>query len=97
MALHSTNPIEKDGRTYGLLAASLALSPMWRSDGVGLSIAVRLTPYRVGEDGPERLDDAVQAVVFGDATMAAREDPALAQFLGAIQAAGQAFIDAKGL
>ena len=97
MALTMNQPIERDGKVYDLLAANLAMSPMWRPDGVGLSVAVRLTPYRAGKDGPEHLDDAAQAVVFGDATMAAREDPALAQFLGAIQAAGQAFIDAKGL
>ena len=97
MALHSTNPIEKDGRTYGLLAASLALSPMWRSDGVGLSIAVRLIPYRESESGPAYLEDAAKAVVCADAMQEAVNDPDLARFLKAIEAAGQAFVTAKGL
>lgn len=97
MALHTNNPVQRDGKTYGLLAANLALSPMWRPDGVGVSIAVRLTPYRLGDNGPERLDDDARAVVFGDATQDAQHDPDLAAFLQAIEAAGQAFINAKGL
>lgn len=97
MALTANQPIERDGKAYGLLAVNLAMSPMWRPDGLGLSVAVRLTPYRMGTKGLEHLDDAAQAVVYGDATVAAQEDPALAEFLKAIEAAGQAFIDAKGL
>lgn len=97
MALKTNQPIVKDGNTYDKLAANLALSPMWRPDGVGVSIAVRLTPYRDTGAEPERLDDAAQAVVYGDATVDAQNDPDLAAFLAAIEAAGQAFIDAKGL
>lgn len=97
MALTSTQPIERDGKVYDRLAANLALSPMWQADGLGCSIAVRLTPYRVGPGGPERLDDAAQAVVYGDAVEAAASDLDLARFLQALEAAAQAFIDAKGL
>lgn len=97
MALTTTQPIERDGKVFDRLAANLALSPMWQADGLGCSIAVRLTPYRVGPDGPERLDDAAQAVVYGDAVQAAATDPDLARFLMALEAAAQAFIDAKGL
>jgi hypothetical protein len=97
MALHTNNPIDRDGHTYGLLAANLALSPMWRPDGVGVSIAVRLTPYLAGPDGPEHLDDEARAVVYGDATVAAQTDPAVSAFLTALEQAAQAFIDAKGL
>lgn len=97
MALTTNQPVERDGATYDRLAANLALSPMWRADGVGVSIAVRLTPYRQGDNGPEQLDDAAQAVVYGDATQAAQSDPDLARFLMALEAAAQAFIDAKGL
>lgn len=97
MALTTNQPIEQDGKVYDRLAVNLAMSPMWRPDGMGVSIAVRLTPWRVGDDGPERLDDQAQAVVYGDATQDAQTDPVLAQFLMALEAAGQAFIDAKGL
>lgn len=98
MALSTNNPIASDGQSYGLLAVSMALSPLWGTTGLSCSIAVRLTPYRLGDGGtPESLDDAARAVVFGDARHAAQSDPDLAQFLQAIESAGQAFIDAKGL
>lgn len=97
MSITTNNPIERDGKVYDKLAANLALSPMWRPDGIGLSIAVRLTPYRVGESGPERLDDAAQAVVFGDAMVAAQDDPAVRELLLGLEQVAQRFIDAKGL
>jgi hypothetical protein len=97
MALTTTQPVNRDGKIYDKLAANLALSPLPHADGYGVSIAVRLTPYLVGADGPERLDDAAQAVVYGDATFDAQSDPAVAAFLLALEQAAQAFIDAKGL
>lgn len=97
MAITTNQPIERDGKIYDRLAANLALSPMWREDGIGVSIAVRLTPYLAGPDGPERLDDEARAVAYGDATVDAAGDPVLAAFLQALEAAAQAFIDAKGL
>ena len=97
MAIITTNPAIKDGQTYDKLAINLALSPMAHADGYGASIAVRLTPYRVGPDGPEQLPDEARAVVYGDASVAAADDPVLAEFLLALEAAGQAFITAKGL
>lgn len=97
MALTTTQPVIRDGKAYQKLAANLALSPMQHPDGFGVSIAVRLTPYLVGPDGPEKLDDEARAVVYGDATVEAATDPAVAAFLQALEAAAQAFIDAKGL
>lgn len=97
MALITAQPVERDGKTYDKLAANLALSPMQHADGFGVSIAVRLTPYLVSPDGPEKLDDAARAVVYGDATVEAQTDPAVAAFLQALEAAAQAFIDAKGI
>jgi hypothetical protein len=97
MALKTNQPIVKDGQTYANLAANLALSPMPRADGFGVSIAVRLTPYRLGDSGPEMLNDEARAVVYGDAMVNAQTDPAVAAFLQALEVAAQAFIDAKGL
>jgi hypothetical protein len=97
MAIYTNNPVNKDGKVYDKLAVNLALSPMQHSDGFGASIAVRLTPYLLGEEGPEKLEDEARAVVYGDATVDAASDPVLAQFLAALEAAGQAFINAKGL
>lgn len=97
MALTTTQPVIRDGKTYDKLAANLALSPMQHPDGFGVSIAVRLTPYLVGPDGPEKLDEEARAVVYGDATVEAATDPDVAAFLLSLEAAAQAFIDAKGL
>jgi hypothetical protein len=97
MAIKTNQPVIKDGNAYENYGVNLALSPMWKSDGVGVSIAVRLTPYRPGSEGPDHLDEEARAVVYGDATQDALNDPDLAEFLRAIEAAGQAFIDAKGL
>jgi hypothetical protein len=97
MAITTKHPVKRNGKTYDLLGVSLALSQMWKPNGVGVSIAVRLTPYRNSDVGPERLDDEARAVVYGDATQDAQTDPVLAAFLQAIEAAGQTFIDAKGL
>jgi hypothetical protein len=97
MALTTNNPITADGKIYDKLAANLALSPMEQADGFGVSIAVRLTPYLVGANGPERLDAEAKSVVYGDATVEAQTDPDVAQFLQALEAAAQAFINAKGL
>ena len=76
---------------------NLALSPLQREGGFGVSIAVRLTPYYLGPDGPETLQDEARAVVYGDATQDAATDPVLSQFLQALEVAGQAFIDGNGL
>jgi hypothetical protein len=97
MAIHTNQPIEQDGKTYDKFAINLALSPMRHDDGYGASIAVRLTPYCVTENGPENLEAEVKAIVYGDAMVAASSDPDLLAFLMALEAAGQAFIDAKGL
>lgn len=97
MAIITTNPVQKDGKTYDKLAVNLALSPLQRESGFGVSIAVRLTPYLLGPDGPETLPDEARAVVYGDASKDAQNDPVLAEFLQALEAAGQAFITAKGL
>lgn len=97
MALYTHHPVEKDGKVYDKLAVNLAMSPMQQENGFGVSIAVRLTPYRVGEDGPEKLEEDARAVVYGDATVDAANDPVLAKFLMDLEAAGQSFINGKGL
>lgn len=97
MELIASNPIEHEGKVYDRLAANLALSQILQNDGIRAPIAVRLTPYRIGEDGIEQLQEATQSVVFGDALEAAQADPDVAEFVLALKDAAQAFIDAKGL
>lgn len=97
MEITTANPIEHDGKVYNRLAANLALSQILQPDGIRVSIAVRLTPYRVGPQGIEVLEDAELPVVFGDALEAAQSDPALAQFLESLKDAAETYINSKGL
>lgn len=97
MEITTANPIERDGKVYDRLAANLAISQILQPDGIRVSIAVRLTPYRVGPQGIEALEDAVLPLVFGDALEAAQSDPAIAQFLGALKNAAETYINTKGL
>ena len=97
MAIYSSKPIEKDGRVFDKLAINMAFSPRWEADRVGCSVAMRLTPYCRDEQGVAQLEDAAQAVVFGDVIEEAASDPDVLACARALEAALQAFITAKGL
>lgn len=97
MAIRTTTPIEKDGRIYDRLAINMAFSPMWREDGVGCSVAMRLVPYCKDAERFDRLEDQAQAVVFGDVVQEAQSDPDVLACALALEAALQAFVTAKGL
>jgi hypothetical protein len=51
MPIQSTNPIEVDGIIYPYYLVNLAISPLVKPTDIGGSVAMRLTPYRVLEDG----------------------------------------------
>jgi hypothetical protein len=51
MPIQSTNPIEVDGNIYPYFMINLSISPLVKETTVGGSVAMRLTPYRVLEDG----------------------------------------------
>ena len=51
MPITSTNPIEVDGNVYPYFMVNLAISPLVKPTDIGGSVAMRLTPYRVLEDG----------------------------------------------
>lgn len=97
MAIVTRNPIPDAEGDYNMLGINLAVSPMWREDSIGCSVAMRLTPFRVNDGKVEKLDDQARAVVYGDAFAEAVNDPALAECVQAIEAALQAFVTAKGL
>lgn len=93
-------PDPEGGADYDRLAPTLAMAP--RFNGCigmsGMSVAVRLTPYRESEDGLlQPLESGTQAVVYGDAMEAAKSDRALARCILKIEAALQEFINAKNL
>lgn len=97
MAIITSNPIPDPEGDYDKLGINLAVSPMWRDDSIGCSVAMRLTPFRVRDGLVEKLDDQARAVVYGDAFADAQNDPALAACVQAIEAALQAFVTAKGV
>jgi hypothetical protein len=51
MPITSTNPIIKDGIEYPYFTVNLAVSPFIQETDIGGSCAMKLTPYRVKEDG----------------------------------------------
>ena len=95
MAITNPQPPQIDGITYDFLGVSLAMSTTPRDGRMVLSIAVTLTPYRHGPDGPELSAEGQLVLVYGDAGHAAQSDPHLAQFLEALETAGQAFISTR--
>jgi hypothetical protein len=101
MALKSTRVFLHEGKEYPFLRAQLSLNTTLTEtsspEAVDAAVAATLTPYRFGEDGPELLHPYTRSVVLSNAFVAAQYDPAVAEFLRAIEAAAQAFIVAKEL
>lgn len=90
-------PDPEGGADYNRLAVTLAMSPRIEGARLGMSVAVRLTPYREDENGLQTLEAATQAVVYGDAMEAAKTDRVLLRCILKIENALQEFVDAKGL
>lgn len=98
MPIVSTNPTIKDGETYPYLGINLAISPAWKGNDVGGSVAMRLTPYRIDNNGEiQKLDDDAKAVVYLDVFIDMQNDPQLANVVTGIMGAIQQFIIDKGL
>lgn len=95
MAIKNPQPAIINGVSFDLLGVSLAMSTIVHQDAMKLSIAVTFTPYRDGEAGPEILTEGQSTLVYGDAMGAAQTDPALARFLGILEAAAQRFVDER--
>lgn len=98
MAIYTQNPINDLEGNYDKYGINLAVSPMWKEDSIGISVAMRLTPYRYNSEGKiEKLDDEARAVVYGDATQDAVVDADLSKCIADISQALQEFIAAKGI
>lgn len=98
MAIYTQQPISDSEGNYDKYGINLAVSPMWKEDSVGISVAMRLTPYRYNAEGKiEKLDEEAKAVVYGDATTEAAVDADLAKCIQKISGALEEFIQAKGI
>lgn len=86
-------PPQVNGITYPYLDVSLSMSTRDNGPGIALSLVVTLTPYRQLADGIEKLKEFQKVYVWGDALLSAQSDPSVAAFIGALQVAGQAFVN----
>ena len=88
MPITAVKPIIKDGVEYPYLLVNLAVSPLVQETTIGASCAMKLTPYRVNEDGTFDIlyDDAIP-FSYLDVFTAGDEDllKATNTIMGAIQ------------
>jgi hypothetical protein len=91
MAIQNPRPDGPDGSQWPLLAPSLSLQARAEGPVIAVSLAVTLTPYQEGDD-IQMLPAGQRVLIWGDAVEASKNDPKLARFLNAIEAAGQAYL-----
>jgi hypothetical protein len=92
--MNATAPIEINEKFYDKFSLNLAISGFYTPEGSDANIAMRLVPTRIEAGVVETADEAAQGIVLGTIAGA---DAATQQAVGAIQAALQAYITAKGL
>jgi hypothetical protein len=91
----ATTPIEIDGKQYDKFSLNLAISGRYLGDGSSdANVAMRLVPTRIEDGEVITADEAAIGISLG--TLAG-SDEATQQAVGAIQAALQTYITAKGL
>jgi hypothetical protein len=91
----ATNPPQIDGQTFDRYSLNLAITGKYNGDGsTDAHVAMRLIPTRI-EDGQVLTADA-HAIGISLGTLSGA-DAATQQAVAAIQAALQAYLQAKGL
>ena len=96
MPITSTNPIEVDGNIYPYYMINLAISPLVKPTDIGASVAMRLTPYRLLEDGSSvSLPDNSIPITYMDVFDSGDADAIQAAI--SIMGALQTYINEKGL
>jgi hypothetical protein len=93
--MNATNPIEINGKQYPKYSLNLAITGRYLSDGSSdAQVAMRLVPTLIENNEVITADSAAIGISLG--TLAG-SDEATQQAVGAIQAALQTYITAKGL
>jgi hypothetical protein len=93
--MNATNPITIDAKTYDRYSLNLAITGKYNGDGSSdANVAMRLVPTAIENGEVITADEAAIGIALG--TLAG-SDAATQQAVGAIQAALQAYIVAKGL
>jgi len=93
--MNASAPIEINGKSYDTFSLNLAISGRYLGDGSSdANVAMRLVPTRIQDGEVITADEAAIGIALGSL---AGSDEATQQAVGAIQAALQAYISAKGL
>ena len=93
--MNSISPITIDGIEYPKYSLNLAITGKYNGDGsTDANVAMRLVPTRIENGEVFTADEAAIGIALGSL---AGSDEATQQAVGAIQAALQAYINAKGL
>jgi hypothetical protein len=93
--MQASTPITIDGKPYDKFSLNLAITGRYLGDGSSdANVAMRLVPTRIEDGEVFTADEAAIGISLG--TLAG-SDAATQQAVGAIQAALQAYIQAKGL
>jgi hypothetical protein len=92
----ATNPIEINEKSYDRYSLNLAITGFYKPDGQpDANVAMSLIPTRIENGVVEQAGlEHRKAVVLGSLSQASAEEQ---QAIGAIQAALQAYLSAKGL
>ena len=93
--MNATNPIQIDGKTYDKFSLNLAISGRYLPDGSSdANVAMRLVPTAIQNGEVITADEAAIGIALGSLE---GSDEATQQAVGAIQAALQTYLNAKGL
>ena len=93
--MNATNPIQIDGKSYDRYSLNLAITGKYTGDGSSdANVAMRLVPTRIENGEVITADEAAKGIALGSLE---GSDEATQQAVGAIQAALQTYIQAKGL
>lgn len=93
--MNASAPITIEGKQYDKFSLNLAITGRYLGDGSSdANVAMRLVPTRIETGEVITADEAAIGISLGTLSGA---DAATQQAVGAIQAALQAYISAKGL
>jgi len=93
--MNASNPITLDGKQYPKFSLNLAITGRYLGDGSSdANVAMRLVPTRLEDGEVITADESAIGIALGSL---AGSDEATQQAVGSIQAALQAYIQAKGL
>ena len=93
--MNASAPTTIDGKTYDRYSLNLAITGRYLADGSSdANVAMRLVPTRIENGEVITADESAKGIALGSLE---GSDEATQQAVGAIQAALQTYLNAKGL